>query len=164
MVNKKSLLVDDEKTTRNTTICVNRSVQFKGQRDIFPDFLVKFVYPDFQIIGLLEYDFKKQVKPWVHDGQKKEGGMAGTIILSYFEITGVLQNCLGLHDAVEIRKRNTSLFKDFFGNQIPFFWKSVAENRHGAIYVPYLDNEFTVRWCYVGGMWRSHYTAMFFDV
>ncbi len=119
------VVVKKVKASPNTIIRVNRSV-----RPAYPDWVDKVMDPELESTGPAEYDLVTSLTLWLHEGQKG-GAVTGTVIYDYLKKHDMLTSCLSLQDALEIQKRGVTVFRQVFGNNVVYFWKSVVRRRGG---------------------------------
>lgn len=144
-----------EEAPLDTIICVDRSV-----RPVYPDW-AKVVHPELEAVGPDEYDLAK-VELYLHDDQKDGKSMKGTKLYDHLKDTDSLKNCLGLHDAPEIKKKGIKVFRKLFGNKTVFCWKSVVRDRDGNLDVPCVygdSNGVVVYWRWLDDGWHGDYPA-----
>jgi hypothetical protein len=85
--------------------------------------------------------------------------ITGDVIYARLKESKLIESCLGLADALAIQAKGAGFFRDFFGNQNIFFWKSVAWFPDGSKAVPYLfENKGTVyvNWRKLDSKWDGH--------
>jgi hypothetical protein len=130
----------------------------------------KVMHLDLEHTGLAEYDIK-DVKQWLHEGQRGERWIEGNRIYRRLKETDALQFCLGLRDLEEIQKKGPVFFRTYFKNKNCFGWKSVVQNyskvqnRPNRLIVPYLyenDGEVLLPWYWLDFHWDADYPALRF--
>ncbi|MFH1171486.1 MAG: hypothetical protein V1778_03040 [bacterium] len=110
----------------DTIIRVDRSI-----RPVYPSWVNKVMHPELEGTGPTVYDLATAVSLWLHDDQKV-GITTGKMIYGHLlEEHGMLGSCLSLRDAEEIRKKSAAVYREIFGNNTVYFWKSVVESRCG---------------------------------
>lgn len=133
------------------TIHVDRLV-----RPAYPSWIGKVVHPELENTGPNEYDLGR-IELWRHDGQNT-GVVAGYRIYDHLRKTDSLKSCLGLLDAAEIERSDTTVFRDIFGDKTVYFWKSVVQDRSGGLHVRclYERSEIIVgRWDWLDLGWND---------
>lgn len=109
-------------------------------RRVFPDFVEVVMHPELQAVGPTEYDLAKEVELYLHEGQNKDVGINGIELYKHLYETNSLKICLGLHDALEIKKKGVMVFRQVFGNKSVPCWKSVVRGFDGCLHVPYFED------------------------
>lgn len=145
------VVVKKEETPLDTIIRVDRSV-----RPTYPDWVDKVMHPELESTGPTEYDLATAVSLWRHDGQKGSR-CTGQVIYDHLKGSGMLASCLSLQDAVEIQKKGVAVFRQVFGNNFVYFWKSVVQYRGSRrLDVPYLfvgGGEVVLSWYWLDYDW-----------
>jgi len=144
-------------TSLDTIIRVDRSV-----RPVYPDLAkVVVMHPELEIVGLAEYDLSN-VELYLHDDQKDGKWMEGTKIYKHLKETDSLKACLGLQDALEIKKKGIEVFRKLFGGKVVCCWKSVVRDHDGNLYVPYVydgSDRVVVDWRWLVNDWSDDYPS-----
>lgn len=155
----------------DTIIRVDRSI-----RPTYPELMDKLMNPELESMGPNEYDLA-MVTPWLHPKQEHCGVTTGQVIFDYLRNHDMLKWCLGLQDALEIKKLGVAVFQRVFGNEVVCFWKSVVRMRssdghlfvpllcvhsHGVVrggcYVHFLPS-MLLEWICLGDSWFGNYFA-----
>lgn len=154
------VVIQKEEVPLNTIIHINRSV-----RPVYPDWVDKAMNPELESTGPAEYDLATSVSLWFHDKQKR-CVTTGQAIYDYLKKHDMLTSCLSLQDAVEIQKKGVAVFRQVFGDNVVYFWKSVVQGRGPrGIYVPYLgvDGDGVVLdWYWLTSVWLGYEPAVRF--
>lgn len=138
-------------TTRDTIIHVDRSLS-----PMYPPWVEKVMYPELEHAGPAEYDIR-EVGLWLHNDQKNGGLVSGHLVYQHLKDTDMLKDCLGLRDFEEIHQIGAPLYREYFGDNVLFGWKSIVEGCSGGLLVtkvPYLcggGRWVTMCWHRLGG-------------
>jgi len=109
----------------------------RSRRPTYPRCVRQPLHEDLEYAGPDQYGLR-QVQCWYHHAQGKEEILYHEIYacLKYFDLLG---RCLSLWDGEAIKKSVTPvLFEQFFPNQSPVLWRSVAVGLNGKLIVPSL--------------------------
>ena len=139
----------------DTTIRVDRSVC-----PVYPKWAKVVMHPELETVGPAEYDLA-QVELYLHDGQNSKW-MWGTALYEHLKETHSLKNCLGLHDALKIEKKDIKVFRKLFKDKVVFCWKSVVRGDSNGLFVPYVEGDghvVVVCWRWLGNAWSNRSPA-----
>ncbi len=152
------VMIKRDEVPLDTIIRVNRSI-----RPEYPDWVERVVHPELESTGPAEYDLAA-TSLWLHDRQRD--GVAGQVIYDHLKQHGMLASCLSLQDAMEIQNKGVAVFRQVFGDQFVYFWKSVVQSRDARyLYVPslgVLGDQVVLRWHWLGLAWRVVWPAVRF--
>jgi hypothetical protein len=116
----------------DTIVRVNRAV-----RPFRPRWLIKVMEPELDAMGPSEYDLST-IQLSQHDNHIS-GRTKGQEIYDFLKKENLIEGCLGLVDGYAIQEKGLDTFNRFFRSHIVYLWKSVTEDRDGALHVPLLD-------------------------
>lgn len=142
-----------ETTSLDTVVHVDRTLH-PG----YPEWMNSVLRLDLAGVGPAVYDLVL-VRLFLHEGQKNDQLMKGGDIYEYLTKNDCLKDCLGLHDALEIQKKGTKVFRNMFGDDNVFCWKSVVRGRNGQLLVPFvhnIDDRIEVGWRWIGKGWSAN--------
>jgi hypothetical protein len=97
----------------------------------------RVMHPDLEATGPDEYDLAT-IEPWLHEGQKGGGRLAGNRVYEHLLKHNMLDSCLGLRDGKEILKKGMGAFRKVFDGKALFLWKSVVGDHGDGFHVPFL--------------------------
>lgn len=132
------------------TICVDRSIL-----PAYPNWVKMVMHPDLEATGPGKYGLAT-IEPWLHDGQRNGGRVAGNRIYEHLQENNLLDSCLGLRDGEEIQRKGAAVFRKFFGDNALFLWKSVVADRGNGLHVPFLTGlgvEVVIAWYWLDHAW-----------
>jgi hypothetical protein len=132
-------------------IQVDRSI-----KPTYPDWVGKVMDVELESTGPAEYDLDTDVIVWPHDQQESDEP-TGQTIYNYLKKSGLLVSCLSLRDAEEIQKKGVDVFRELFGSDTLYFWKSVVKQRNSqALWVPGLSlaDEVILDWRKIDDKWH----------
>jgi hypothetical protein len=90
--------------------------------------------------------YARDLNVWLHPkqiGRGPKGGIKGDMIYNHLISNGMLSQCAGLLDLLEIQARGPEFVVPVFGNEKALFgWRSVVGDEKGKKYVPYLFTSF----------------------
>ena len=138
---------------------VDRSV-----KPSYPDWMKKLMHPELELSGPAEYDLSK-VDQWLHNDQKR-GSVVGNTIYKPLQEGDNLATCLNLQDGLAIQQKGIAVFRKLFASKEVFLWGSVAQDRYGNLYVPYLiehGGKVVVNWHWLDLHWDSNNPALRFS-
>jgi hypothetical protein len=152
--------------TTDPDICVDRSI-----RPTYPRFAKRewINSPEFIALeerGPAQYDVRT-LRPLRCGWQQSDNGEVGEIIYLYLRSNGFLERCIGLHDLEAIQQKGINFYRKYFPGQEIFAWKSMVEEGHGCILVPYLyekGSSIVLRFRSVGLKWHKNHPALLFKV
>ena len=142
------------------TVGVDRSV-----KPTYPDWFKKLEHPELECSGPAKYNLQAEVYGWFHDDQKN-GYTTGKIICKYLQESKAVSTCLNLQDGLAIQAKGIVVFRKLFVDKAVFLWGSVAQNRDGHLYVPYLYDygvSVGLDWRWLGNYWYSLSPALRFS-
>lgn len=96
---------------------------------------IETLHPELESTGPSEYDLAKILRH-VDPRQKSENGLRGYDLYESLKAQQCLQFCLGLQDALEIRKKGLRIFRKLFGRSMVHCWKSICKSRNGYLVAP----------------------------
>ena len=128
------------------------------------DWMKKVMHPEMELAGPAEYNLTK-VDQWLHDDQKR-GSVSGNTIYKHLQKGDNLATCLNLQDGLAIQQKGIAVFRKLFASKEVFLWGSVAQDRYGNLYVPYLiehGGKVVVNWHWLDLHWDSNNPALRFS-
>lgn len=123
-------------------ICIDR-----GQRVVYPGWVVKAINPELEATGPTEYVLDS-LENWRGINQR-----TGTDIYDFMLNTVALKNCLGLADLLAIQKLGPTVFWQHFSKQRVYGWKAVVQDCNYHRRVPCLlisGGEVDMHWYWLG--------------
>ncbi len=130
----------------DTLIKVDRSI-----KPIYPDGMQKLMHPELELSGPNEFDLQK-LNLWL----KKTSYVTGNQIYDQLKKDDLLKDSLNLADLLAIQEKGIEVFRSLYKGKAVFGWKSVVEDTHGYLRVPYLiefDGKVVLDWDWLGSRW-----------
>lgn len=114
-----------------------------------PDWAHSLLHPKGEIYPPLAFQVSA-LEIWLHDQQKSGNGvLLAEDLFEDLEATGMRARCLGLHEAEAIKKCGAKFFRENFGSEGVFCWRTVVVRSDGMRFTPFVsecNNEVTLRW------------------
>ncbi len=142
-----------------------------GDKNVTIDLSLSSKYSEFSKRGIYHELYKgvrefnpKTLEQWFHEDFLSEGA-TGQIILDYFTVNGLFEDCLGFHELEGIQKKGLSFFREHFEGKAVFGWRAVLAFPNGDYRVPYLIEylgEVVLCLYWVGALWHENFIALRF--
>lgn len=111
----------------------------RSKDPVYPDFIKGAIHPEMAKSGPEEYDFSKLPGVlWFHEDQMIKGFSHPSAIYQFLKEQQMFEDCLALSDGMEIAKKDARIFRLLFPGEKLFLWRSVAQDKHNDLCVPYL--------------------------
>jgi hypothetical protein len=147
-----------EEPAIDTLIHVDREAPLR-----YPDWKKDVLHPELEHTGPADYDLADIVPNlWLHDGQKDGKTVRGQIIYDHLVANNMLESCLGLADGLAIQQKGIKAYRQLFGSNVVFLWRSAVRGRDGRLLVPYLivfDDGVELSWLWLDDVWLGSYPA-----
>ena len=98
---------------------------------------IMLLHPELEGMGPSEYDLAK-IRCYTHPVQKHKSGISGEGLYWHLRDTDSLKHCLGIQDAIEIKRKGLRVFRKLFGKKIMICWKSIGRDSEGTLRAPYI--------------------------
>ena len=130
---------------------------------IYPEWLQP-LYPELEAVGPPEFSLCS-LQRWIHRDQEN-GLVTGNFLHEHLRDNGMLEDCLGFAELLEIQKLDTEVFRRHFSGNSVYGWRSVVRNNNlNNLYVPHLFAGRVVvywRWAWLDAELNARCTALRF--
>lgn len=128
---------------------------------LYPDWVLEVLHPELEGEGPAEYNLD-ELFHFSHENESQEVGVdnneiRGNDIYENFKKNGELVNNIGLADLLAIQAKGVEVFRQLFGNNVVFGWRSVVRGRLGLL-APCLyerEGKVILKWGNLDHIWKA---------